>query len=384
MSSVRLVRAIFAFVSLLIAPSATVFAQTKSKPATGTAGIFKGYVVTDAATGKILLEDNAHIESPPASMTKIMTFLVVADAIKAGTLALDTPVQITKEDYNMGGTQVYLDPRETFTVEELLYALMIQSANDAATALARAAAGSREIFVQKMNQRAQALGMLRTHFTSPHGLPPSSRQIDDSDMTTPADFALLCREAITKTDILKYSSIKKRTFGRERAEPIEMENHNKLLGKVAGVDGLKTGYTKSAGYCLSATAERNGRRIIVVIMGSFGPKGEIDMGRARDMKSVELIERGFATLQASSPASPVASPAPAPATAPVTSSPVSPVSPVESGPVRGNLAPPRRPNPVESPVSPVSPSETDKAAPADEPTVKFVPIAPPVKSKSSK
>ena len=384
MLSARFARSLFVSLCVLLTAPVALFAQTKSKPATGTAGIHKGYIVIDAATGKVLLEDNAHNESPPASMTKIMTFLVVDDAIKSGAIALDTPVQVTKEDYSMGGTQVYLDPRETFTVEELLYALMIQSANDAATALARAAAGSRELFVQKMNQRAQSLGMLRTRFTSPHGLPPSSRQIDDSDLTCPADFALLCREVITKTEILKYSSIRKRTFGPDRAEPLEMENHNKLLGKVAGVDGLKTGYTRAAGYCLSATAERNGRRLIVVIMGSFGPKGEIDMGRSRDLKTIELIERGFSTLQASAQASPVtAASALAPratgATPVAAPSPISPVTaPTESGPVRGNLSAPRRPDP-----SPVTAPSDEKTAPADdEPTVKFVPIAPPVKSKA--
>jgi D-alanyl-D-alanine carboxypeptidase len=392
MFSVRPFLPIFARLALLIttfsATGATHAATAKSKPATGTAGIYKGYVVTDAATGKTLLEDGASTVSPPASMTKIMTFLIVDDAIKAGTIALDTPVRITDLDAKMGGTGVWLDPRETFTVEELLHALMIQSANDAAHALARAAAGSRELFVEKMNTRAQALGMTRTRFTSPHGLPPSSRQLDDSDLTTPADFAILCREVITKTDILKYSSIKKRLFGegtRPAAKQIQMENHNKLLGRVAGVDGLKTGYTKAAGYCLSATAERNGRRLIIVIMGSFGTGGQADYGAARDLKTIELIERGFATLQASSSAPVPAANAPKSTTAPaVINSPVSPVSPAESGPARGNLSAPRRPNPSEaSPVSPVSPASDEKTPPAtDEPTVKFVPIAPPVKSKS--
>jgi D-alanyl-D-alanine carboxypeptidase (penicillin-binding protein 5/6) len=143
------------------------------------------------------------------------------------------------------------------------------------------------------------------------------------------------------------------------------------------VDGLKTGYTKSAGYCLSATAERNGRRIIVVIMGSFGPNGQIDLGRSRDLKTIELIERGFATLQASSPA-PVA-----PAS---TANPISPVvSPASSGPVRSNLSAPTRPAPSadDSPISPVSPAASEKPAAKDEePVVKFVPVAPPAKSKT--
>jgi D-alanyl-D-alanine carboxypeptidase (penicillin-binding protein 5/6) len=108
---------------------------------------------------------------------------------------------------------------------------------------------------------------------------------------------MLCRHLLTKTDVLKYTSIRSRDFAPERAKgPMKMENHNKLLGKVAGVDGLKTGFTNSAGYCLSATAERNGRRLILVIMGSLGPGGQHDLGKTRDLKAVELIERGFTAM----------------------------------------------------------------------------------------
>jgi D-alanyl-D-alanine carboxypeptidase len=206
-------------------------------------------------------------------------------------------VKIAVEDSKMGGTQVYLDPRETFPVEELIYAMMIQSANDAAHALARAAAGSTPAFVELMNAKARALGMTHTAFRTPHGLPQA-----DSDLTTPRDFSLLCRYLMLNTDVLKYTAVRERDFGAARAKgPEKMRNHNNLLGKIAGVDGLKTGYTKSAGYCLSATAERNGRRIITVIMGSFGPGKTIDKGRARDLKAVELIERGFAALPAGGP-----------------------------------------------------------------------------------
>jgi D-alanyl-D-alanine carboxypeptidase len=194
---------------------------------------------------------------------------------------------------------VYLDPREVFSVEELVYAMMIQSANDASHALARAAAGSTPAFVELMNAKARALGMTHTTFRTPHGLPPPSRRLNDGDVTTPRDFALLCRYLIQGTDVLKYTSVRDRDFGSTRAQgPQHMRNHNNLLGKVQGVDGLKTGYTQLAGYCLSATAERNGRRVISVIMGSFGPGGQIDRGRARDIKAMELIERGFASLPA--------------------------------------------------------------------------------------
>ena len=260
---------------------------------------YSGVIVTDAANGHVIFEDGADVQNPPASMAKLMTFAVLHDKLASGALTLKTPVKITVEDSNMGGTQVYLDPRETFPVDELIYAMMIQSANDAAHALARQAAGSVDAFVELMNAKARELGMTHTTFRTPHGLPPKGRRIADGDLTTPRDYALLCRYLLLKTDVLQYSSVHNRDFGTERKQgPQHMKNHNNLLGKVAGVDGLKTGYTEGAGYCLSATAERNGRRVIVVIMGSFGPNGQIDRGKARDLKAVELIERGFAAQPA--------------------------------------------------------------------------------------
>ncbi len=276
-------------------------AANRAKPTRPTevdnATAYKGAIVTDATTGAVLFEDRADVVTPPASMTKLMTFAVLRDKIRQGALRLDTPVMITVEDSKIGGTQVFLDPRETFPVEELIYAMMIQSANDAAHALARAAAGSVPAFVELMNAKARELGMTNTTFRTPHGLPPTSRKIADGDLTAPRDFALLCRYLLTKTDVLRYTSIAHRPFGTGvRAQPQEMRNHNNLLGKVTGVDGLKTGYTAGAGYCLSATAERNGRRVITVIMGSFGPKGEVDKGKTRDLKAIELIERGFSAL----------------------------------------------------------------------------------------
>jgi len=286
-------------------------AKPASRPATAS-GTYTGAIVTDAATGQVLFEDNADVINPPASMTKLMTFAVLQDKLADGTLTLATPVRITAEDARMGGTQVYLDPRETFSVEELIYAMMIQSANDAAHALARAAAGSPAAFVDLMNAKARALGMNHTTFRSPHGLPPPNRRVAEGDLTTPRDFAVLCRHLIQTTDVLKYTAIKEREFGTGvRAKPMRMDNHNKLLGKIAGVDGLKTGYTESAGYCLSATAQRNGRRVIVVIMGAIGHDRSIDKGQARDLKAIELLDRGFATVPAARPKLPADAPAPA-------------------------------------------------------------------------
>lgn len=252
--------------------------------------VYKGAIITDAATGKVLFEDNADIVSPPASITKLMTFLIVHDRIASGAMTLQTPVPVGAASSKIGGTQVWLKQGETFPVEEMLYALMIQSANDCAHALALAVAGSTDAFTELMNQRAASLGMTHTTFRSPHGLPPSNRRIADGDLTTPRDLATLSRHLLQHTNILDYTSVKERSFREGYTEGrIDMRNHNHLLGNVDGVDGLKTGYTRGAGFCLAATAQRNGRRIIAVIMGSPSAK-------TRDLKMAELIQRGFAAL----------------------------------------------------------------------------------------
>lgn len=350
----RLLRRRFLPVVLaLCALSPTLFGASVKKQAAKSADdstAFKGAIVTDAATGNVLFEDRADTITPPASMTKLMTFAVLHDKIAGGALTLATPVKIEDVDAKMAGTQVWLDPRETFPVEELVYAMMIQSANDAAHALARAAAGSREAFVELMNAKARELGMKNTTFRTPHGLPPSSRKVTEGDLTTPRDFALLCRHLLLKTDVLKYTSVAKRDFGSNRPKgPIHMDNHNKLLGKVAGVDGLKTGFTDAAGYCLSATAQRNGRRVILVIMGSLGPGGQKDLGRARDAKAIELLERGFAAL----PPAPTVAATPAPTSAPT-------------------IAPATKPAPAAAPETLLKPAPLPAtAAPAAEPPVKL-------------
>jgi D-alanyl-D-alanine carboxypeptidase (penicillin-binding protein 5/6) len=271
-----------------LAPIPTWAAKPKSTGPAKSAPAYKGAVIMDAATGNILFEDHRGDPSPPASMTKLMTFLVLHDKLQSGALNLQTPVTVEAADSKIGGTQVWLKQNEVFPVEELIYAMMIQSANDAAYALARTAAGSVSAFVDLMNAKAREIGMNQTTFRTPHGLPPANRRISDGDLTTPNDFALLCRELLLKTDVLTYASVKTREFGGAiRDQAVVMNNHNHLLGKISGVDGLKTGFTNGAGFCLSATAERNGRRIIVVIMGCPDRK-------LRDIKVAELLERGFA------------------------------------------------------------------------------------------
>lgn len=300
-----------------------------------TAPSYKGAIATDAATGAVLFEDNADAISPPASMTKLMTYAVLYDEIKKGALALDTPVTVTPEDARVAAlrdsTEVWLRQGETFPVEELVYAMMIQSANDAAYALAHKAGGTVSAFVALMNMKARELGMTRSTFRSPNGFPPPSRRIAEGDLTTPRDFAILCRYLVLHTDVLKYTSVKSRTFGAGiRLQPVLMNNHNHLLGKIAGVDGLKTGFTSGAGFCLSATALRNGRRIIVVMMDSPDSK-------TRDLNVQELITEAFVKLPITSP--PFKQEAPGAAPAPQNAAPTSPTRPTasaqegEAGPV---------------------------------------------------
>jgi D-alanyl-D-alanine carboxypeptidase len=306
----------------ILAVTSQAASTPRSKPSRPAAAddskAYKGVVVMNVADGSVLFEDRASTVSPPASMTKLMTFAVLHDLILRGQLTLQTPVTVSAPDSKIGGTQVWLKEGEVFPLEELLYAMLIQSANDAAYAMARTAAGSVPAFVELMNAKAQELGMTQTIFRTPHGLPPSNRRIDEGDVTTAHDYALLCRHLLRSTDVLKYTSVKTRPFGPPlRSEAVEMNNHNHLLGKVAGVDGLKTGFTNGAGYCLSATAQRNGRRLVVVILGSPD-------SRSRDLKVGELLERGFAALPAVPPSpsqstadSPITrAPAPTPAAAP--------------------------------------------------------------------
>ena len=301
---------------------------------------YLGAIVEDSDSGTILFEDNPDGVSPPASMTKLMTFAVIHDKLQDGSLKLDTPVTVTAADSKIGGTQVWLKEGEVFSVEELLYAMMIQSGNDAAHALARTAAGTPEAFVELMNAKARALGMAHSTFRSPHGLPPANRHIADGDLTTPRDYVVLSRHLLRETDVTKYSGVRERDFGTGKRTPdrvIKMVNHNHLLGKVAGVDGLKTGFTNGAGYCLAATAERNGRRVIVVVMGSPDSK-------TRDFKVMELIERGFAALPASAAPAVVktgAAPA-APRTAPAAATTV-PVVKTDSAPAPQQASTPKEP-----------------------------------------
>ncbi len=241
-------------------------------------------IVVDAQSGETLFSRKADQQVYPASTLKLMVLLVILEKIEQGTLQLDEMVQVTVDAYKMGGSQVYLDPKERFPVEDLLYALMIQSANDAAVALATHVAGSREEFVKLMNQKAEELGMKKTRFYSVHGLPPAKGQ--KVDVTTARDFATLCIYLSKNPEVYKYTGTKVRDF---RDGKFIMRTHNHLLKKVEGCDGFKTGFFAKAGFSIAATAKKNGVRIIAIVMGSKERK-------VRDAEAIRLLAKGFAKI----------------------------------------------------------------------------------------
>ncbi len=241
-------------------------------------------LVIDADTGKVLFSDQADTVVYPASVLKLMNLLVILKHLEQGKMKLTDMVQVTAEAAKIGGSQVYLDSKEQFPVEDLLYALAVQSANDAAVALAVHVAGSKEGFIALMNQQAAELGMKSSHFHSVHGLPPAEGQKPDE--TTAGDLAILCRELAKRPDALKYTGTKERSF---RDNKFMMRNHNHLLSAVDGCDGFKTGYYEAAGFSIAATAKRGGVRVIAIVMGSKDRK-------VRDAKTSELLAKGFSLL----------------------------------------------------------------------------------------
>ncbi|NOU36034.1 MAG: D-alanyl-D-alanine carboxypeptidase [Kiritimatiellaceae bacterium] len=266
-----------------VAPAAAT--PVKKNPNTISRDPYYGAVVIDASTGMILHEDHASAIAYPASMVKLMNLFLILDDVKSGKLRMDEPVTVAREVAQVGARQVWLKEGEVFPLEELIYAMVIHSANDAAAALAIRASGSREAHIARMNTKASELGLRNTTFHSVHGLPPGPGQ---EDMSSALDMALLSKALlIVHPETLKYTSISTRSF-REN-NPVQLTSSNKLLGVVPGCDGLKTGYFSNAGFSIAATALRNGQRVIAVVLGSEDKK-------VRDAKAAELIEKGFARI----------------------------------------------------------------------------------------
>lgn len=249
---------------------------------------YLGAIVVDASTGRVLFEDHADTKGYPASVLKLMDLLIILEKIEHGQLSLQDQVPVSAKASHTGGSRVWLKEKESFTVDEMLYALMIQSANDSAVALAEKVAGNTDAFIELMNRKAKELGMTSTVFHSVHGLPPGRGQ--HHDLTTARDLSILCREVLRHTDTLRYTSTRERPFRQNvPGKTIIMRAHNHLLGHVQGCDGLKTGYIAQAGFSIAVTASRQGRRLVAVVLDSTDLK-------TRDHKAAELVEKGFSLL----------------------------------------------------------------------------------------
>ncbi|MGB8453786.1 MAG: D-alanyl-D-alanine carboxypeptidase family protein [Anaerocolumna sp.] len=242
-------------------------------------------VLIEGSTGSVIYEKNKDEKLKPASITKIMTLLLIFEALDSGKIKLTDEVSVSDYAASMGGSQVYLEPYETQTVEAMIKCISIASANDASVAMAELLAGSEESFVAKMNARAQELGMLNTHFVNCCGLDA------DNHYSTAYDVALMSKELITKyPEISKYSTVWMDTIihtTKKGQSEFGLTNTNKLIKHYNGITGLKTGSTSLAKYCLSATAKREGMDLIAVIMAA--PETKVRFAEAS-----KLLDYGFA------------------------------------------------------------------------------------------
>jgi len=250
----------------------------------------KSAVLMDVATGTVLFEKNAHEALAPASVTKIMTMLLIMEAIDSGSITYDDMVTASEAAAAKGGSQVYLKAGEQMSVSEMLKSIAVSSANDCACAMAEHLAGSEGAFVDRMNQRAAELGMEDTHFVNCTGLDDSPEATQHR--TSAYDIALMSRELLSKhPDIKKYTTIWMDTI---RNGAFGLSNTNKLIRFYPGATGLKTGFTSGAGYCLSATAERDGLELIAVTMGC-------ESAKIRNAACKSMLDYGFANYALVSP-----------------------------------------------------------------------------------
>jgi D-alanyl-D-alanine carboxypeptidase (penicillin-binding protein 5/6) len=271
---------VFAFALAIAANAAAEEAGIDFVPQPLPALQFKSHYLVDFNTGKVLAENAPDEELPPASLTKLMTAYVVFDALRDGDIRLDDLVRVSEKAWRMGGSQMFLEVGTEVVVEDLLRGLLVQSGNDAAVALAEHVSGSVDAFVDAMNEAAESLGMKNTHFRNPHGLHARDHY------TTARDLAVLAKAIIEDFPHL-YGLYAEREF---TYNGIAQRNRNALLWRDPSVDGLKTGYTSQAGYCLVTSAQRDGMRLIAVVLGAPTP-------RARNDGAAKLLDYGFANFE---------------------------------------------------------------------------------------
>lgn len=241
----------------------------------------KAAILIEASTGKVLFEKNADEKLVPASMTKMMSTLLIMESIESGVLKWDQKITVSENASSMGGSQILLETGEKMTVQDLFKGVSIASGNDAVVALAEAIAGSEAGFVDMMNKRAKELGLKNTNFKTPHGLDAANHYSSARDMST------IAKELVKHEKVLEFTSVYEDYLRENTDRKIWLVNTNKLVRFYDGVDGLKTGYTKDAGYCLTATAKKDGMRIIAVVMGEPDSK-------TRNKEVSEMLDYSFA------------------------------------------------------------------------------------------
>ena len=240
----------------------------------------KSTILMESSTGEIIYERNADEKLAPASMTKMMSLILIMEAIENGNIKLDQIVTVSENASKMGGSQIYLEANEKMSVDDLLKGICMASANDAVVALAETIYGSESEFVNEMNKKSKKLGLTNTNFMNATGLD------EENHYSSARDMALIARELIKHDKVLDYSSRYEDYLRENTNKKFWLVNTNKLIKTYEGMDGLKTGYTESAGYCLTATAKRNNMRLIGVVM-----KEESSNIRNSDM--TELLNYGF-------------------------------------------------------------------------------------------
>lgn len=244
----------------------------------------KSAILVDNLSGKVLYEKNADEKLAPASMTKLASMLIVMEAIDNGSLKFEDKVTISEEAANMGGSQVFLQAGEVYTVYDLLKSVAIASGNDAVVALAEKVGGSVGGFVDMINKRLKELGATNTNFVNPHGLDA------EGHYSTARDMSIIARELLKHEKILEFTSIYEEYLEKNDGSRIWLVNTNRLVRFYDGVDGLKTGFTTTAGYCLTATAKKDNFRLISVVMGE-------DTTENRSSDTVKLLNYGFNTFK---------------------------------------------------------------------------------------
>lgn len=240
----------------------------------------KSSILIEASTGEIIHSSNENERYAPASMTKIMSLILIMEEIEKGALDLNEKIKVSANAASMGGSQIYLEAGEEMTVNDLLKGICVGSANDAIVALAERISGTEEAFVFKMNERAKKMGLKNTNFKNATGLDEANHY------STAYDMAQMARELVRHGKILEYSGIYETYLRQDTNKKFWLVNTNKLIKTYDGMDGLKTGYTKEAGYCLTATAKRNDMRLIGVIMGE-------ETSAKRNEEMSKMLDYGF-------------------------------------------------------------------------------------------